>query len=154
MGNKQFIRISSNWQLGILFGLQSNRQSGIYLHWQFGCFRSRPLSNLQNPSKTKPRTPSKSITNRSKEFPTGPAPAADPFCTNDREPSSNTPKTHPKKNNKKWTFSAQDRFSTSKTLRKRGPGPFQNRSEIALILESPKLKNKQTLPHFSSFFDL
>ena len=48
------------------------------------------------------------------------------------------PKTHPQKALKKSIFSAQDCFSTSKTLRKRGPGPSQNQSEIASYLRRPE----------------
>ena len=48
------------------------------------------------------------------------------------------PKTHPQKALKKSIFSAQDCFSTSKTIRKRGPRPSQNRSEIISYLGRPE----------------
>ena len=49
-------------------------------------------------------------------------------------------------------FSARDRFLTSKSIQKRGPRVPKIDQKSFLILEGPKLKNKQTLPHFSLFF--
>ena len=47
-------------------------------------------------------------------------------------------KTDPPKNRQKIDIFHQGRLPTSKTLRKRGPGPLQNRSQFASYLKRPE----------------
>ena len=61
-------------------------------------------------------------------------------------------KTDPQKNDQKIVFSFKAVFQARKPSENEGPGRPKIDHKSHLILEKPKLKNKQTLPHFSSFF--
>ena len=60
----------------------------------------------------------------------------------------------PKRVSKNRPFLLKTVFQPPKPSENEGPDPPKINQKSPLILEGPKLKNKQTLPHFSSFFDL
>ena len=59
----------------------------------------------------------------------------------------------PKKNIKKSIFSIKAVCQPRKPSENEAPDPSKIDPNSPSILEGPKLKNKQTLPHFSSFLD-
>ena len=175
IGSCEFSWISNTRELRMLVGFRAIGIWELYLDfgnwelylecraigtWEFSCignsdvFGWRPCQNLQNPRKTRPWTVPKASTKSFKWMSYRACPCSRMFCAKDSGIPFKNRKNRSQKTLKKSIFSIKAVCQPRKPSENEAPDPSKIDPNSPSISEGPKLKNKQTLPHFSSFFDL